>query len=321
MRLRYQRLKITMNRRAFLKSAALSAAGAGLAAFPAPAWAAGTVALTILHTNDMHSRIDPFPNDGRSNGGLGGMAQRATLIKQIRQQKKNILLLDSGDIFQGTPYFNFFGGELEYKLMTQMQYDAATLGNHDFDNGLAGLERQLPHAGFPLLSANYDFSRTILKNRFAPYKIFTKQGIRIGVFGLGIELAGLVDPNNYRETVYLDPVQRAADMVKQLRGAEQCNLVICLSHLGYKYKNAKIDDQKLARQVSGIDLILGGHTHTFMEAPEKITQPDNSETLINQVGWAGINLGRIDYILSKKTRQTISVATAVLPVGKPVITS
>jgi 5'-nucleotidase len=310
-----------MNRRNFLKTAAFSAAGASLAAFPSAAFAANEVRLTILHTNDMHSRIDPFPNDGRTNGGLGGMAQRATLIKKIRQQEKNILLLDSGDIFQGTPYFNFFGGELEYKLMTQMQYDAATLGNHDFDNGLAGLERQLPHAGFPFLSASYDFSRTALKNRFAPNKVFTKQGLKIGVFGLGIELAGLVDPNNYRETVYLDPLQRAADMVKQLRGEEQCDLVICLSHLGYRYENTKIDDQKLARQVPGIDVILGGHTHTFMEAPEKIIHSNAPETLINQVGWAGINLGRIDYIFNKKTKQKTSVAAAVLPVGATVITS
>ncbi|PSR57120.1 metallophosphatase [Adhaeribacter arboris] len=309
-----------MKRRDFLKTTALGAA-AGWAMWPADVWAATTVRLTVLHTNDMHSRIDPFPNDGRTNGGLGGMARRATLIHQIRQQEANVLLLDSGDIFQGTPYFNFFGGELEYKLMTQMRYDAATLGNHDFDNGLAGLQRQLPHAGFSFLSANYDFNQTILKSRFQPYKTFEKQGIKIGVFGLGIELAGLVDPKNYGATMYLDPVQRAADMVKQLREKEKCNLVICLSHLGYKYETAKMDDRKLAQQVAGIDLILGGHTHTFMAAPEKFTDSNGHETLVNQVGWAGINLGRIDFNFSKKNKQKINVATAVLPVGQPVISS
>jgi 5'-nucleotidase len=310
-----------MNRRDFLKKTAVSAAATGLLAWPDAVWAANTVNLTILHTNDMHSRIDPFPNDGRTNGGLGGMSRRATLINQIRQQVQNVLLLDSGDIFQGTPYFNFFGGELEYKLMTQMRYDAATFGNHDFDNGLEGLQRQLPNAGFPFLSANYDFTGTILKNQFQPFKVFEKEGIKIGVFGLGIELAGLVDKKNYGATVYLDPVQRAADMVKQLREKENCNLVICLSHLGYKYENAKIDDRKLAQQVPSIDLILGGHTHTFMEAPEKISLTNGHETLINQVGWAGINLGRMDFTFSKKSKQKINVAAAVLPVGKTVISS
>ncbi|QNF31889.1 metallophosphoesterase [Adhaeribacter swui] len=310
-----------MNRREFLKKTSVGVAAAGLLAWPEEVWAAGTVNLTILHTNDMHSRIDPFPNDGRTNGGLGGMARRATLINQIRQQEKNVLLLDSGDIFQGTPYFNFFGGELEYKLMTQMRYDATTFGNHDFDNGLEGLQRQLPNAGFSFLSANYDFSNTILKDRFRPYQIFKKEDIKIGVFGLGIELAGLVDKKNYGATVYLDPVQRAADMVKQLREKEKCNLVICLSHLGYKYDTAKIDDRKLAQQVPGIDLILGGHTHTFMEAPEKINHSNGHETLINQVGWAGINLGRMDFTFNKKNKQKINVAATVLPVGKPVISS
>ncbi|QMU28876.1 bifunctional metallophosphatase/5'-nucleotidase [Adhaeribacter radiodurans] len=310
-----------MNRRDFLKRTAVGVAATGFMALPEDIWAASTVRLTILHTNDMHSRIDPFPNDGRTNGGLGGMARRATLISQIRQQEPSVLLLDSGDIFQGTPFFNFFGGELEYKLMTQMRYDAATFGNHDFDNGLAGLQRQLPNAGFPFLSANYDFSKTILKDCFQPYKVFEKQGIKVGIFGLGIELAGLVDKKNYEATVYLDPVQRAADMVKQLRENEKCNLLICLSHLGYKYENAKIDDRKLAQQVPGIDLILGGHTHTFMEAPEKINHSNGHETIINQVGWAGINLGRIDFNFSKKNKQKINVAAVVLPVGQPVISS
>jgi len=310
-----------MKRREFLKTSLAGAAGLSLLSLPTAAWAAHSINLTILHTNDMHSRIDPFPNDGRTYAGLGGMARRATLISQIRSQNPNVLLLDSGDIFQGTPYFNFFGGELEYKLMTQMRYDAATFGNHDFDNGLGGLQRQLPHAGFSFLSANYDFSQTIFKDQFKPYKLFEKQGIKVGVFGLGIELAGLVDPRNYGGTVYLDPVQRAQDMVKQLREQEKCDLVICLSHLGYKYTSQKIDDQKLAREVSGIDLILGGHTHTFMPEPEKIVHASGHETLINQVGWAGINLGRLDFVFNRKTKAKTGVAAAVLPVASDVKTS
>jgi 5'-nucleotidase len=242
------------------------------------------------------------------------MARRAALIKEIRSKEANVLLLDSGDIFQGTPYFNFFGGELEYKLMSEMKYDASTLGNHDFDNGLEGLMRQLPNATFPFVIANYDFSKTSLAGLFSPYKVFEKQGVRIGVFGLGIQLAGLVGDKNFGATEYLDPVAKAKETVAQLRGAEKCDLVICLSHLGYKYESAKIDDRKLAAQVSGIDLILGGHTHTFMEAPEPIASPDGRATLINQVGWSGINLGRLDYEFSPKTKRGGLASASVVPV-------
>ena len=303
-----------MKRREFLRNSLMGAAGLSLLGLPFTSQARPkTKKLVILHTNDMHSRIDPFPKDGRANGGMGGMARRASLIKQIRAKEKNVLLLDSGDIFQGTPYFNFFGGELEYKLMSQMGYDAATFGNHDFDNGLEGLQKQLPHATFPFLSANYDFSNTILKDKFQPYKVFVKDELKIGVFGLGIDLQGLVGADMYGNTVYLDPVAKAKEMVKILRDEQECNLIICLSHLGYKYDTDKIDDRKLAAQVGGIDLILGGHTHTFLEKPDAIISPGGEETLINQVGWAGINLGRIDFEFSTEGRKKGYAAT-VLPV-------
>ncbi|GGG62110.1 bifunctional metallophosphatase/5'-nucleotidase [Hymenobacter glacieicola] len=306
-----------MDRREFLKHTGLGAATLGLlgvSALPAVAADKKATRLTILHTNDMHSRIEPFPDNAAQWAGLGGMARRAALIEQIRKQESNVLLLDSGDIWQGTPYFNFFQGELEYKLMSQMAYDASTLGNHDFDNGLEGLQKQLPHATFPFLIANYDFSQTILAGRFQPYKVFDKQGVRVGVFGLGIEMAGLVADKNFGATKYLDPVATAKDMVAKLRGPEKCDLVICLSHLGYKYESAKIDDRKLAAQVSGIDLILGGHTHTFLEQPEPIASPNGRTTLVNQVGWSGINLGRLDYSFERGTRQPTVAATAVVPV-------
>ncbi len=309
-----------MQRREFLRNSLLGTAGLtalgslASSAEAAPA-AKAPVKLTILHTNDMHSRIEPFPEGGGQWASLGGMARRAALIKTIRSQEANVLLFDSGDIFQGTPYFNFFGGELEYKLMSQMAYDASTLGNHDFDNGLEGLKRQLPHATFPFLIANYDFSKTLLAGRFAPYKVFEKQGIRIGVFGIGIEMAGLVADKDFGATVYLDPVATAKEMATRLRGPEKCDLVICLSHLGYKYESAKLDDRKLAAQVAGIDLILGGHTHTFMDAPEPIASPDGHPTLINQVGWSGINLGRLDYEFSPKSKRAGLASAAVVPVG------
>jgi 5'-nucleotidase len=304
-----------MQRREFIHKTLAGAALAGLSGLGTDLLAAAPVRLTILHTNDMHSRIEPFPDDGRRHGGTGGMARRAALIKQIRQQEEHVLLLDAGDIFQGTPYFNFFGGELEFKMMSDMGYDVATLGNHDFDNGLAGLDKQLPHAAFPFISANYDFSRTILKDRFKPYKIFQKGSVKIGVFGLGIELAGLVPDKLFAETVYIDPLPVAREMVQELR-RQKCDLIICLSHLGYKYSNpAQVSDHVLAREVDGIDLIIGGHTHTFLEKPTSLGGPEGKSVLINQVGWAGINLGRIDYEFQRGRRKK-QTSTAVLGVSE-----
>ncbi len=282
-----------MKRRSFIKQSVLGSIAASLTG---TGWAATSESsvLTILHTNDMHSRVDPFPMDGGPYQGLGGMARRAEVIRQIRSQADQVLLLDAGDVFQGTPYFNLFGGEIELKLMSQMGYDAVTLGNHEFDNGIAGLEAQLPHANFPFIISNYDFSQTSLNNKFAPYKVFDKGQIKIGVFGLGIDLNGLVAEPLYGNVKYIDPVPVAREMVQQLRSL-QCQLVVCLSHLGYRYQNGRISDQKLAEQVSGIDLIIGGHTHTFLNEPQLVDSPEGHATLINQVGFAGINVGRIDY--------------------------
>lgn len=288
------------NRRDFIKQS--TAAGVLTLLSSQLAWAAeDTVNLTILHTNDVHSRIEPFPMDGSRNQGLGGVARRAGLIKKIRQEQSNVLLLDAGDIFQGTPYFNMFGGELEFKLMSDMGYDAATFGNHDFDNGIAGFVKQLPHAKFPFLISNYDFSNTDLKGKTQSYKIFKKQGLKIGVFGLGIELKGLVDEKNYGDTVYLDPIAKANEIASLLKNDKKCDMVICLSHLGYKYKENKVSDQILAKSTRNIDLIIGGHTHTFMEFPEEMINLDGKPTIINQVGFAGINLGRLDFQFDRST--------------------
>jgi 5'-nucleotidase len=231
---------------------------------------------------------------------MGGVARRAALIESIRMEEENVLLLDAGDIFQGTPYFNYYGGELEFKLMSMMHYDAATMGNHDFDNGIDGFYAQLPHAKFEFVSANYDFKNTILNEHVKPFKIFNKGGIKIGVFGLGIELEGLVDKKAYKETAYLDPIEIAQDMTKILKHKEKCDLVICLSHLGYSYKNEpnKISDVVLAKKTKDIDLIIGGHTHTFLNKPVIEKNSDGKEVIINQVGCHGINLGRIDFYFS-----------------------
>ncbi|MEM9327239.1 MAG: metallophosphatase [Bacteroidota bacterium] len=261
--------------------------------------------LTILHTNDMHSQIDPF-EEGR-NKGLGGMAARASAIQQVRSEEELVLLLDVGDVFQGTPYFNMFGGELELKLMSQMGYDATTIGNHEFDNGLEGLDHAMQFANFPYLCANYDLSQTVIAGKVAPFKIFDRGGVKIGVFGLGIELEGLVNPSMYGRTIYQDPIPVAREMVQELN-RQKCDLVICLSHLGYNYRRdpEMPSDTLLAKEVSEIDVILGGHTHTFMDEPLLLTNDQGFTTTINQVGWAGINLGRIDVQFTAKGKGTVA---------------
>ncbi len=259
--------------------------------------------LTILHTNDMHSHIDPF-TEGR-NQGLGGMAARAGAIKNIRTQESNVMLLDVGDVFQGTPYFNMFGGELELKLMSEMGYDATTVGNHEFDNGLDGLHHAMQFANFPYLSANYDFSKNVIGNQVAPYKVFHRGGVKVGVFGLGVNLEGLVNTKMYGNTVYNDPIATAKEMVQELE-AKNCDLIICLSHLGFDYGEKYPSDKKLAREVSGIDVILGGHSHTFMKEPLLLTNSEGFTSTINQVGWAGINLGRIDVEFTEKGKGMVA---------------
>lgn len=292
-----------MNRRLFLRSSATLAAGTLLG--PEPLLAAGTddtLKVTLLHTNDTHSRIEPFPDDGRQWGGLGGVARRSRLIKQIRAEEQHVLLLDAGDIFQGTPYFNFFEGEVEFKAMSEMGYDLATIGNHDFDNGIDGLKKMLPHADFPFVTANYDFSRTALKDHFDPYKILERGGIRFGVFGLGVALQGLVPEALFGNTRYQDPLAVSREMVQELQH-QQVDMIIALSHLGYQYPGEKVSDRVLAREVEGLDLIIGGHTHTFLNQPVNLKSNYGKEVMVNQVGWAGINLGRIDCYFSRDKRK------------------
>ena len=272
--------------------------------FPLSAFAedADLTRLTILHTNDVHSRIEPFPMDGSRNQGLGGAVRRAALIDQVRAENENVLLFDSGDIFQGTPYFNFFSGELEIKLMSKMAYDAATIGNHDFDAGIEGLEAQLPHANFPFISSNYDFRNTILNQKTKAFEIFEKDGIKIGVVGVGIELEGLVPQNLYKETRYYDPVSKAEYHANILKNELKCDYVICLSHLGYKYNDQKVSDIHLAQNSKHIDLILGGHTHTFMRKADARRNRDGKEVIISQAGWAGILLGQIEIVFERNKK-------------------
>ena len=288
-----------MSRRRFIKQVAAGATLLSLAPLELLAAREEVIKISILHTNDMHSRIECFTS-GR-NKGAGGMLQLASVIKQIRSEEENILILDAGDIFQGTPYFNYYGGELEFKLMSEIGFDASTLGNHDFDNGIDGLVKQLPNAKFSFLSANYDVSNTALNGYTLPHKIFNKKGIKIGVFGLGIKLAGLVDPKLYKDTIYIDPIRVAKEQACLLKNELNCELVICLSHLGYSYKSKKVSDRVLAQESANIDLIIGGHTHTFLREPEILENKEGEKVLINQVGFGAIKLGKVDFYFEKLT--------------------
>lgn len=302
-----------MKRRNFIKKTSASLALASVGGLTFKSCETKPKHITILHTNDTHSQIEPFDPSHHKFANKGGVARRASLIQKVRNENPNTLLLDAGDIFQGTPYFNYFGGEIEFKLMSLLKYDAATLGNHDFDNSIEGFHHQLPNANFDFVCANYDFKNTILNTLVKPYKIFFKDGIKIGVFGLGIELQNLVSPELFKETTYLDPIEITKDITRELKENENCDLIICLSHLGYHYKNTqKVSDLKLAAATKDIDLIIGGHTHTFLPKPTLVKNVNNETVIVNQVGAYGVNLGRIDFYFDNQSNKEISNKTIIV---------
>lgn len=303
-----------INRRRFLHA---SVAGAAALALPnsltrlvsAGAWSAftapllqakaGETVITILHTNDTHSQIEPIGASDRVYAGKGGVARRATLVKRVRKENPNTLMVDGGDVFQGTPYFNFFKGEVEYKSMSMIGYDVVTLGNHDFDNGVDALVNAMKFATFDFVSVNYDVRGTPLEGRVKPYVVKVLGGVRVGLFGMGISPENLITPENFTGVKYLDPVRMANGVVKLLRGQERCQLVVGISHLGL-YPDAPppvVGDSQVASQVDGIDFIVGGHTHTFMKQPMLVKQPSGKNTVLFQVGRSGIYVGRVDFRL------------------------
>ena len=302
-----------MKRRKFIKQTTASLALAGVGGLTFKSCETKPKHITILHTNDTHSQIEPFDTNHHKFANKGGVARRASLVQKVRKENPNTLLLDAGDIFQGTPYFNYFGGEIEFKLMSLLKYDAATMGNHDFDNSIEGFHHQLPNANFDFVCANYDFKNTILNTLVKPYKIFFKDGVKIGVFGLGIELHNLVSPELFKETTYLDPIEITKDITRELKENENCDLIICLSHLGYHYKNTqKVSDLKLAAATKDIDLIIGGHTHTFLPKPTLVKNVNNETVIVNQVGAYGVNLGRIDFYFDNQSNKEISNKTIIV---------
>ncbi len=294
-------IKMSVTRRDFVKTLAV---GGAVALSGVPLWlnAEGSEKLTILHTNDTHSRLDPFPPTDHRYPSMGGYARRATIIERVRQQENHLLVLDAGDIFQGTPYFNFFGGQPEVELMSKMGYDASTMGNHEFDNGLEGFLNVLNYTKFPFIVSNYDFSDTILRDheKIITHKIFYKGNIKIGVYGLGIEPEGLVSKNLYGNTKYLNPISSAIKMENLLKEEFNCDLIVCLSHLGYFHETGKVSDVVIAENTRHTDLILGGHTHTILEKPDQKLNLEKRTVHIGQTGIHGIRIGRIDVWFDKK---------------------
>jgi len=300
-----------ITRRGFLKA---SLAGAIVSAAPrsalqllsTPTWSAisapllevgpGETLITILHTNDTHSQIDPLPANDQQYPDKGGVARRGTLVKRVRKENPHTLLIDAGDVFQGTPYFNFYKGEVEYKSMSLIGYDVVTLGNHDFDNGVNGLAAAMKFATFDFVSSNYDVRGTPLESRVRPYVVRGIAGVRVGLFGLGISPDNLITPENFKGVKYSDPVKAAREVVDKLRGRERCTLVVGMSHLGYypEGRQGEVGDTQVAAQVDGIDFIASGHTHTFMKQPVLTKTPSGGNTIIFQVGKSGIYVGRVD---------------------------
>jgi 5'-nucleotidase len=257
----------------------------------------GETLITVLHTNDTHSQIDPILENDKTYAGKGGVARRATLVKRIRKENPNTLMIDAGDVCQGTPYFNFYRGEVEYKAMSMIGYDAGTIGNHEFDNGVASLAKALSFANFDIVSTNYDVRGSALESKVKTHLVKEVGGVRVGLFGLGISPTGLITPDNFKPLQYMDPVRMARGVTKLLREQERCALVLGMSHLGYYAtpKTGEVGDSQVAAQVNGIDFIASGHTHTFMEKPVVQKSPAGKDTIIFQVGRSGIYVGRVDF--------------------------
>ncbi|MBK3517982.1 bifunctional metallophosphatase/5'-nucleotidase [Carboxylicivirga marina] len=298
------------SRRKFIKKSLVGVSALGLSSLLSNC-VTSDLKLTILHTNDVHSQIDPFPKNHSRWPNQGGFARRAELIQQIRKEQEHVLLFDCGDIFQGTPYFNIYKGKLEIELMNKMGYDAATLGNHEFDNGIEALAENVSRADFPFVCSNYDLSDSVLNGLTIPYKIIQKGRLKIGIIGLGIELAGLVNPKSYKEAKYNEPMEVANELASRLKGDDACDAVIVISHLGYKYKDERVSDVVVAENSKNIDVILGGHTHTFMDEPDMVLNQDGRKVIVSQAGWGGLQLGRLDLNFSVNNEKTVALVNSI----------
>ena len=253
----------------------------------------GEVSLHIVHTNDTHSCVMPV-NPNSSDTALadkGGFVRRAALVRDLRAANAHLLLFDSGDFSQGSAYYNLYKGEVEIKLMNEMRYDAATIGNHEFDFGLENMARIFRMADFPIVCANYHVEGTVLEGLVKPYTTIERDGIKIGVFGLGTQLEGMVAAENYAGVKYEDPITAARRTAAILKDREHCDLVVCLSHLGWNIDGT--DDSELIPATRGIDIVLGGHSHTYFELPEVMKNAEGQNVYCTQMGKHGRYVGEL----------------------------
>ena len=257
--------------------------------------------LTVLHTNDTHSCVMPLNQNlaDTLQAGRGGFIRRIAMLKEERRKDPNLLLFDSGDFSQGSPYYTLFKGDVEVGLMNEMGIDAGTLGNHEFDYGMDNLARLAKMARFPILCSNYDFTGTPLAGIIKPYTIIKRNGIRIGVVAIGPKLEGLVDRKNYQQIKYMDPVETTQKMTAMLKGRKKCDVVILLSHIGWDEKG--MNDQQLIPQSSGIDLVLGGHSHSYFTSLRYVKDRDGKEVAVDQNGKSGIYIGKMTLTFGRKT--------------------
>lgn len=250
--------------------------------------------LAIIHTNDTHSQIESFGKNAREDEGKAGLARRATLIKELRAEYPNLLLVDAGDFLQGTPYFNFFNGEVEVKAMNALGYDVVTLGNHEFDNGVEFLAKALQGAQFEVVSSNYDFGTTPLADIVKPYVVKVINGQRIGIVAVCINPSGLVTPANFAGVEFRDPYTTVESLAERLRRDEGCSMIVCLSHLGHDSKDRPAD-LDFARLSKSVDLIVGGHTHTKLQEALVMTNATGNPIVVTQAGSKGQFVGKLIY--------------------------
>jgi len=250
--------------------------------------------LVILYTNDTHSRIEPLsPNDSKYPD-KGGMLRRAAFVEKKRKENANLLLLHAGDIIQGTPYFNLFSGKADIEFMNALGYDASCLGNHEFDLGLDTLYQLVALADFPFVATNYDFSETPLAGMLKKYLILQRDDLKIGILGIGVNPEGLIFSRNYQGMKYLDPIKAAQETATLLKKKEKCDIVICLSHLGF-YENKRVmGDVKLVKKTAHIDIVIGGHSHKFLPKPKSIRNKTGKKVTVSQMGDRGIRVGCLD---------------------------
>ncbi len=268
-----------------------------------PVGAQAVKELLILHTNDVHSRIEPLPVNAEhpERSDKAGFVRRATLVRDMRAKYPDLLLFDCGDFSQGTPYYNMFQGEVEVNLMSEMGYDAGTIGNHEFDYGLDNMKRIFSLANYPIVCANYDFTGTVLEEIVKPYVILKRNGLKIGVFGLSPRMEGLVTGANYRGVMYKDPVESANRVAELLKLKEHCDIIICLSHMGWKagVNNPECDEYIIAR-TRYIDVVLGGHSHSFFKEPIFYRNLDGEEVALQQMGKNAQYVGTMKLTLHRK---------------------